>query len=85
MTDFKFYTDYPDTSVPDNAETANDNITAFLEILGLDVDTYDNTETYAIDDFVVKDYKLWRCTTAITTPESWNSTKWIEDSILVSE
>ena len=37
---------------------------------------YDSTSTYALGDLVIHDNKLYRCTTAISVAESWDSTHW---------
>ncbi len=78
MLEFK---DYPNTSTPLSAENMNEVITTILGILGLDVDTYNLSTEYAVDDFVVYQKELWRCVTA-TTGE-WEEAKWVKDSILV--
>lgn len=59
---------------------------AILEaILGVSTDTFDDEATYAVDDFVIYQNKLWRCTTAVTVAGAWTgATNWVEDSILVS-
>lgn len=44
--------------------------------LGLSTDTYSNTSTYALNDRVCYNNQLWKCTTAITTPEAWNESHW---------
>lgn len=37
---------------------------------------YDNTNTYTIGEIVIHENKLYRCTTAITNAEDWDSTHW---------
>lgn len=37
---------------------------------------YSSSATYAVGDYCVHDNKMYRCTTAITTAESWDSTHW---------
>lgn len=37
---------------------------------------YDNTSTYAVDDYCIHDGQLYRCTTAITTAEAWTAAHW---------
>lgn len=53
----------------------NDNIT---NILGDLASKYDSTSTYAIDDYVIYNGYLYKCTTAITTPEEFDSSKWTQ-------
>jgi hypothetical protein len=45
--------------------------------------TYSPTATYALGDLAIYDNKLYRCTTAIATPEAWSVGKWtqITDSL----
>lgn len=81
MSKINFYTDYPDTSVPDNSEIINETIMAILKILGLDVDTFNASTEYEVDDFVVYEHLLWRCVEATTG--AWNEAKWVKDSVLV--
>ena len=44
---------------------------ALRHILGLDVDTFSTTKTYAVGDYVIYDGKLWKCTTAVSTAGAW--------------
>lgn len=37
---------------------------------------YSTSATYAVGDYCVHDNKMYRCTTAISTAEAWNSTHW---------
>lgn len=37
---------------------------------------YDATQTYAVGDLVIYRSVLYRCTTAITTPEEWTAAHW---------
>ena len=39
-------------------------------------DQYDNTKTYAVGDIVIYNNVLYKCTTAVTTAEDFDSTKW---------
>ena len=43
---------------------------------------YDSTATYAVGDFCIHSDKLYRCTTAISTAEAWNSAHWTEINLL---
>ena len=40
------------------------------------VSDYAATLTYALNKLVVYDGSIWRCTTAISTPEAWDATHW---------
>ncbi len=37
---------------------------------------YSSSSTYKVGDFVVYNNVLYRCITAVATPEAWNSSKW---------
>ena len=39
-------------------------------------DAYDNTKTYAVGDYCIYSNILYKCNTAISTPEDFDSTKW---------
>lgn len=39
---------------------------------------YDSTRTYALNDKCVHSGTLYKCTTAIATPEAWNAEHWTE-------
>lgn len=39
---------------------------------------YDATKTYAINDQVTYDGKVYKCSTAISTPEAWTESHWTE-------
>lgn len=51
---------------------------ALRKILGLNVDTFSTSKTYAVGDYVVYQLKLWKCTTAVTSAGSWKSANWTE-------
>lgn len=58
-------------------------IAVALEALASEVDPstaiapeYDETQTYAVGDLVIYRSVLYRCTTAITTPEDWTAAHW---------
>lgn len=58
-------------------------IAVALEALASEVDPstviapeYDETQTYAVGDLVIYRSVLYRCTTAITTPEAWTAAHW---------
>lgn len=80
------FEDYPNTETPVNAENLNEIITTILKIFGADVDTFSEASTYALDDFVIYQNTLWKCTTAVTVAGAWTgATNWEETSILVNE
>lgn len=44
-------------------------------------DAYDSAQTYAVGDIVIYENKLYRCTTAVASAESFDSTKWTQTSL----
>lgn len=42
---------------------------------------YDGSQTYAVGDLVMYRSVLYRCTTAITTPEAWTAAHWTATSV----
>lgn len=45
-------------------------------------DAYDNTATYDVGDFCIYENTLYKCNTAIATPEDFDSTKWTQTTIM---
>lgn len=45
-------------------------------------DTYDNTQTYEINDLTIYEGLLYKCISAITTPENFNSSHWTQVNLL---
>lgn len=44
-------------------------------------DAYSNSKTYAVGDYCIYENTLYKCTTAITTAEAWNSAHWTATTI----
>lgn len=61
-----------------NIATVNGDVSTVRDMIS---DEYDNTSTYNLDDIVIYTGALYRCTTAITTPEDWNSSHWTQTNI----
>ena len=59
------YTEYSSAKASYNLDKA------LRHILGLDVDTFSTSSTYAVGDYVVYDGKLWKCTTAVASAGAW--------------
>ena len=57
-------------------DTGGDGWKMYLNYLAFS--PYSPTKTYAVDDRVQHDEKLYRCSTAITTPEAWTSGHWTQ-------
>ena len=66
-----------DTEYP-SAKCVYDLDIALRHILGLDVNTFSTTKTYAVGEYVVYNLKLWKCTTAVTSAGAWNQANWTE-------
>ena len=45
-------------------------------------DAYDDTATYAVGDYVMYGSKLYKCTTAVSTAETFDPTKWAATTIM---
>lgn len=70
-----------DTTAQDLSGAVNeilDEISGFADNLA---EEYDPTATYAVGDFCIHDSVLYRCNTAISTPEAWNSIHWTATSV----
>lgn len=48
--------------------------TVIKQLLGIDIDTFSTTKTYAVGDYVVYNGKLWKCTTAVSRAGAWTGT-----------
>ena len=62
------------TEIEDKIEILEDNT-------GTKTDTYSASATYAINDIVIHNNKLYKCTTAITVAEEFNPAKWLQVSL----
>ena len=72
-------TEYP------SAKCVYDLDIALRHILGLDVDTFSTTQTYAVGDYVIYNLKLWKCTTAVSTAGDWTGTdNWTESYLFIA-
>ena len=87
--------DLPSESTPitaqalDNYDEAIENIEDYLENNPIEnananlADEYDNTQTYAVGDYVIYNGTLYKCTTAVAVAEDFDSTKWT--AVLVTD
>lgn len=46
-----------------------------------DADVYSSAGTYAVGELVIRSDKLYRCITAITSPEAWTAAHWTETTL----
>ena len=44
-------------------------------------DAYSSSSTYAVGDYCIYENTLYKCTTAISTAEAWNSAHWTATTI----
>ena len=49
---------------------------AIDSVAGIEADKYKNTQTYAKGDYCIYNNTLYKCTTAIATPEEWTAGHW---------
>lgn len=65
----------------DSTKVDADKLAAFEKtIYGVLVDAYDATKTYSVGDFAKEGGKTYKCTTAVTSPEAFDSSKWEEST-----
>jgi len=53
----------------------------FNTIISMLGSEYSVTSTYGVDDYCIYDGILYQCTTAITTPEEWDASKWAQANL----
>lgn len=73
--------DATDNSLITTDKTIVGAINELHTINGYSYDAYDETATYAVGDLCIYNNTLYKCTTAITTAEAWNTSHWTETSI----
>ena len=73
----------PSTATPINATNLNKMENGIADANGaIGADAYSSSATYAVGDICIYGNKLYRCTTAISTAEAWNSNHWTEINLL---
>lgn len=73
----------PNTTSPVIASSLNNMETGISENdVAIGKEVYDNTQTYSVGDYCIYNNVLYRCKTAITTAESFDSSKWIATNVL---
>jgi hypothetical protein len=60
---------------------SGEKLTGNLNVYNMVANAYDATQTYEIGDYVIYDKYLYQCSTAISSPEAWNSAHWTEVTI----
>lgn len=48
------------------------------ELVVLEAEEYDSSKSYELDSYCIYDRSLWKCTSAILTPEEFDETHWIK-------
>ena len=61
--------------------TANSASTKADGALSNEADAYSTTDTYTVGDYVIYNSILYKCVTAVTVPEAFDSDKWTRDTI----
>ena len=89
-TDKETMNENPEIPAKNKAQSGDFNniktsVNGLFTALGLHDDTYDSTSTYAVGDLVIYDNSIYECTTAITTAEAWDSSKWALVPVIVNE
>ena len=73
---------YDDSEIQGKIANQSNEIEKNKANIGTTSDTYDKTKTYAVDDIVIQNGLLYKCKTAVTTAEEFDSSKWEKISIL---
>ena len=75
--------DLPNTTTPVNANNLNKMENGIADANGaIGATAYSSSATYAVGDICIYNNKLYRCNTAISTAEAWNSNHWTEINLL---
>lgn len=73
---------WDETSATDYTKSVNTALTTQINNIHDDTaDAYSASSTYAVGDLCIAFGRLYRCTTAIATPEAWNSSHWAATTI----
>ena len=63
----------------DSTKIKEDKLNKIEDILyGKTVAAYDNSKTYVVGDLVIESNKTYECTIEVTSPESFDLSKWTE-------
>lgn len=65
----------------DGTEWIEQNAGLFDSVAAIIALTYDSTATYGVGDYAIYQKKLYRCTTAIATPEDFTAAHWTETKV----
>ena len=60
---------------------SGEKLTGNLNVYNMVANAYDATQTYAIGDYVIYEKYLYQCSTAISSPEAWNSAHWTQVTV----
>lgn len=73
---------WDETSATDYTGSVNTALTTQINNIREDTaDAYSSSSTYAVGDLCIAFGRLYRCTTAISTPEAWNASHWAATTI----
>ena len=74
--------DLPSLDTPVNATRLNKIENGIADAHGaIGVDSYSASSTYEVGDYCIYNNKMYKCNTAISTAEAFNSSKWTEVTI----
>lgn len=66
----------------DNIEAGIEEVRNYVEeVIGIETDTFSTSSTYNVNDIVIYENKLYKCTTAVTTAGEFDDNDWTEVSI----
>lgn len=69
------------TTAEGEIDTTQTDINNAEAVIGNETDTYSASSKYALGSLVIYNSLLYKCTTAITVAEAWNSAKWTQVSL----
>lgn len=89
--DWKLYKCTTNITTPETFDASHWNITKIVNEFGsggssadfanVIAPDYDDSKTYTIGEYVVNDNKFYKCTTNISSPETWNPAHWTRQNV----
>lgn len=85
------YTPNYNLSKPESTDTQASLVSAYrdnMDIIDKQMgnkniaEEYDNTQTYAVDDYVIYDGDLYKCTTVVSSAEDFDPAKWTQTLVV---
>ena len=82
----KTWKDLPDLTTPITSQDMNhieQGIKKNSDLVdNISVDEYDSTSTYNVNDYCIYNNVLYKCITAVTVAEAFNSSKWQQTTVI---